>query len=173
MLIGKRLFTESFKHFRNLVFSDVGDWFAGVGKKIGEVVSNAVKSAVNWILEKVIGKINGFFKAINWAIGVINKIPGVEINKLDLLEVPKLARGGIIDRPTFAMVGEAGKEAVMPLERNTGWIDQLADKIGDKIGGATGNIKLIVKLGEDAIFDKFIEYGKDKAFETNGEVVFI
>jgi hypothetical protein len=68
------------------------------------------------------------------------------------------------------MIGEAGKEAVMPLERNTGWIDQLADKIGDKLGGVAGNIQLIVKLGEDTIFDRFIDYQKAKSFETNGEV---
>ena len=59
----------------------------------------------------------------------------------------------------------------MPLERNTGWIDQLADKLADKIGGGNGDVHLTVKLGEDKIFDKFIEYSKDKAFET-GEVVF-
>lgn len=171
--------TKIKKWFSNLwqgikdVFGNIGQWFKDVGTKIGNAVADGAKSAINWILEKAIGLINGFLKAINFAIGIINKIPGVEIKKLDMLEVPKLARGGVIDKPTFAMVGEAGKEAVMPLERNTGWIDQLADKIGDKIGGASGNIKLIVKLGEEAIFDRFIEYGKGKAFETNGEVVFV
>lgn len=168
----KKWFSNLWKGIKD-VFGDVGKWFKDVGKKIGDAVSGAAKSAINWILEKAIGLINGFLKAINFAIGIINKIPGVEIKKIGLLEVPKLARGGIIDRPTVAMVGEAGKEAVMPLERNTGWIDQLASKLGDKIGGAGGNIKLIVKLGEEAIFDRFIEYNKEKAFETNGEVVFI
>ena len=158
-------------------FTDIWDTIKGVFSKVGtaiaDAVSGAFKKAVNWVLDKAISIINGFIKAINFAIGIINKIPGVDINKLELLEVPKLAQGGIIDRPTIAMVGEAGKEAVMPLERNTGWIDQLASKLGDKLGGASGNIKLIVKLGEEAIFDRFIEYGKEKAFETNGEVVFI
>jgi hypothetical protein len=37
--------------------------------------------------------------------------------------IPYLAQGGIIDQPTLAIVGERGKEAVMPLENNTGWID--------------------------------------------------
>lgn len=31
------------------------------------------------------------------------------------------------------MVGEAGKEAVMPLENNTSWINELANKIGGKL----------------------------------------
>ena len=164
-------------------FSKVKDFFTGiwdtikgifskVGTAIADAISGAVKKAVNTVLSLAIKIINGFISAINLAIGVINLIPGVDIKKLDKMEVPKLARGGIIDKPTVAMVGEAGKEAVIPLERNTGWIDQLASKLGDKIGGAGGNIKLIVKLGEDAIFDRFIEYGKEKAFETNGEVVF-
>lgn len=165
------------------VFSKVGEFFGGmwnkiketfssIGQKVGDAISGALKSAVNWVLDKAIGIINGFINGINFAIGIINKIPGVEINKLSLLEVPKLARGGIVDKPTYAMVGEAGKEAVMPLERNTGWIDQLANKLADKIGGGGGGIKLTVKLGEDTIFDKFIEYGREKSFETNGEVVF-
>ena len=171
--------TKISKWFGNLwqdikdVFSDVTDFFGNVGSAIGDAISGAVKSAVNWILEKAINIINGFIKAINIAISVINYIPGVEIKKLSLLEVPKLAQGGIIDKPTIAMVGEAGKEAVMPLERNTGWIDELAGKLSDKLGGATGSIKLVVMLGEEAIFNRFIEYSKDKAFETNGEVVLV
>lgn len=40
-----------------------------------------------------------------------------------------LATGGIVDKATLAMIGERGREAVMPLERNTGWIDELAHKI--------------------------------------------
>lgn len=164
-------------------FSKVGEFFTGiwdsiteifsnVGSAIADAVSGAVTTAINWVLEKAIGIINGFIGAINLAISAINLIPGVDIKKLEKLEVPKLARGGVVDRPTLAVVGEAGQEAVMPLERNTGWIDKLADKLADKIGGGGGNIDLTVKLGEDTIFEKFIEYGRSKAFETNGEVVF-
>ena len=43
--------------------------------------------------------------------------------------VSALAKGGIVDKPTLAVVGEAGKEAVVPLENNTGWIAQLAEKL--------------------------------------------
>jgi hypothetical protein len=31
--------------------------------------------------------------------------------------VPKMAEGGIVNRPTMAMIGEAGAEAVIPLDR--------------------------------------------------------
>ena len=164
----KKWFSNLWDGIKN-VFSSVGTFFKDVGTKIGEAISNAVKSAINSILEKAINTINGFIKAINTAISIINAIPGVNIKKLSLLNVPKLAQGGIVDKPTYAMIGEAGKEAVMPLERNTGWIDQLADKLNAKSNGGEP-IKLVVKLGEDTIFDKFIEYTKGKSFETNGEV---
>jgi hypothetical protein len=91
------------------------------------------------------GLINGIISLINGAIGAINKI-GVDIPDwvpefggkrfgFNLPKIPKLAEGGIIDKPTLAMVGEAGREAVVPLENNTAWIDKLADKLGSKMGG--------------------------------------
>lgn len=43
--------------------------------------------------------------------------------------LPALATGGITNRPTTALIGEAGTEAVLPLENNTEWMDVLADKI--------------------------------------------
>lgn len=75
---------------------------------------------------------NGLVTAINSAIGVINKIPKVNIPKL-----PYLATGGIVTSATTAVIGEAGKEAVLPLEKNTGWMDALADKIAARNGGGT------------------------------------
>lgn len=45
--------------------------------------------------------------------------------------VPALAKGGIADGATLAMIGEAGKEAVIPLEKNTGWMETLAEKLSE------------------------------------------
>ena len=126
-------------------FSAVGEFFTGIwdsivgiftsiGETIGSAVSDAFSTAVNWVLEKAIGIINGFIRAINTAIGVINLIPGVEISKISELEVPKLAKGGVIDSATLALVGEQGKEAVVPLENNTEWMDKLANRLAEKSG---------------------------------------
>ena len=43
-----------------------------------------------------------------------------------------LAKGGVVDNATMAIIGEAGKEAVMPLENNTGWITNLANQINER-----------------------------------------
>lgn len=95
------------------------------------------------------GFINVIIKGINTVIGGLNKVKfdipdwvpkigGKEFG-FNIKEIPLMARGGIVDKPTLAMVGEAGKEAVMPLENNTGWIDQLADKIGARVGASNVN----------------------------------
>ena len=150
------------------LWDNIKEIFSKVGEKIGEAVSDTVKKAINSVLSTGVKIINGFISAINLAIDVINAIPGVKITKLNKLEVPKLARGGVVDSPTIAMIGEAGKEAVVPLER-TEWVDKLAEKINSK-GGNGQPQHITIKLGEETIFDKFIDYTKEKSFETNGEV---
>ena len=50
--------------------------------------------------------------------------------------IPKIswyARGGIVDGATLIGAGEAGAEAIIPLERNTEWINLVADGIIDRI----------------------------------------
>ncbi len=108
------------------VFAGVGDFFQGVwntivslftsiGTAVGDAISGAVRGAVNAVLSGAIGIINGFISAINLAISAINLIPGVEISKLEKLEVPQLAEGGVVTSPTFLEAGEAGSEAIIPL----------------------------------------------------------
>lgn len=117
-------------------FKGIWDSITSIFKSVGTAISNAitgsVKSAINGVLSGAIGIINGFISAINLAIAVINLIPGVNISKLKKLDVPKLAKGGIVDSATLAVVGERGKEAVVPLENNTEWMDKLADRIAQR-----------------------------------------
>lgn len=56
----------------------------------------------------------------------------------NLFNVPQLASGGIVRQSTIANIGEAGKEAVIPLENNTGWMDTLAAKVAGQIGNGAG-----------------------------------
>ena len=66
--------------------------------------------------------------------------------------IPKLAKGAIVDSPTLAMIGEKGKEAVVPLENNTGWMDALAQKVAAAITQTTtkdnNSGDLIIRVGE-------------------------
>ena len=138
--------TKIKKWFKNLwedikgFFKDAGEWFAGVGKIAGEAISGAFKTVINWVLDKVEKTINTPFKAINSCLDAINKLPGVSISKLSLISVPKLATGGILTGESLFVGGEGGKkEAVLPLEQNTEWMDILAERIN---GGNTAPTKV-------------------------------
>lgn len=101
------------------VVSAFGDMFASV---FGGLANN-FRSAING----VIGLINGFIGGLN-QIKLPDFLGGFSVS---LPYIPYLAKGGIVDSPTLAMVGEAGKEAVMPLENNTGWMNVLAHKLSE------------------------------------------
>jgi phage-related protein len=125
---------SSITSFFSGVWTSIKNIFSKVGSAIGGAITNTVKSAINGVLSTAIRIINNFISAINLAISVINAIPGVNIKKLSKLSVPKLAKGGIVDSATLAVVGEQGKEAIVPLENNTEWIDKIVDKLGAKQG---------------------------------------
>ena len=59
----------------------------------------------------------------------------VETGQVPDYKLGEFAVGGIVTRPTYALIGESGAEAVMPLEHNTGWIRELAQELGG--GGQT------------------------------------
>ncbi|MBQ2870312.1 hypothetical protein IJE86_01280 [bacterium] len=150
-----------------------GDWKRAWGgiKDIFGGIWNALSGVVKGVINLIIDVINSMIAGINkvqfdvpdWVPVLGGKHVGLKVPK-----IPKLAQGGIVTKPTVAQIGEAGKEAVLPLDKNLGYLDKLADKINTKGNGQPTQI--IVKLGEDTIFDKFIDYTKDKSFETNGEV---
>lgn len=92
---------------------------------------NAAKDAVKLAVDKI----KSIFD-FNWSFPPL-KMPHFSISgkfSLSPPSVPKLgvswyAQGGVFDKASVIGVGENGREAVMPLDRNTGWIDQLASKL--------------------------------------------
>lgn len=119
------------------VFSGVGEFFGGVwdkirsrfsdiGQKTADAIGGAFKSAINSTINVVENAINNVPRAINSALDAINKLPGVNIPSMSEIRLPRLARGGILTSPTVAQIGEAGDEAVIPLERNTGGLKRIA-----------------------------------------------
>lgn len=121
--------------------------FTSIGTAVGDAISGAVKGAINAVLKGAIGIINGFIDAINFAIGVINAIPGVSIEKIQKLEVPQLAKGGIVTAPTLLEAGEAGNEAIIPLGELWG---NMQDMISTNLSGATDGIAALSEKFEAA-----------------------
>lgn len=146
-------------------WSGITSIFSGIWDALSGVVKGVINSIID-ILNGFVGGINKIgFDVPDWVPVIGGKKWGFNVKK-----IPKLAQGGIVDKPTIAMIGEAGKEAVIPMENNLGALEKLSTMIGEKIGGNGQPIQLVVKIGEDTILDRFIEGIRDKNFETNGEV---
>lgn len=131
------------------IFGGIIDFIAGVftgnWKRAWQGVQDIFGGIMNGLQAIVKAPLNGVIGLINAAISGLNKIklPSIDIPffgtvggwGFNIGKIPYLAKGGIIDNPTLAMVGEAGKEAVVPLENNTQGLDLLADKLLERLGG--------------------------------------
>lgn len=143
----KDVWNKAYNAVKN-VFAPIVDFFGGIwdkiknkfsklGTSIGDAISSAVKSGINGVISLIERTINKAISLINGAIKLINLLPGVNVGYVKKLNMPRLAKGGIIDSATIAMVGEQGKEAVVPLENNTEWMDKLADRLAAKMASPT------------------------------------
>ena len=87
---------------------------------IVDIVSNIVSGLFNIVkapINAIISLINGFIKGIN-NIQIPDWVPGVGGKGLNIPQIPQLAKGGIVDSATLALIGEGNSsEAVIPLDR--------------------------------------------------------
>ena len=107
--------------------------FTDLGTKIGDAVGGAFKTAINGVLEFIEERINAVPDAINSAIDLINNLPGVEIKPMEHITLPRLAKGGIAEKPTVAQIGENGREAIIPLEQNKAGLREIAGMLAQEI----------------------------------------
>lgn len=177
------IFGQAYSAVQN-AFSSIGSFFSGIwntvqsifvnaGQAVGDAVGGAFRGAVNAVLGTIENIVNGFIDMINDAISVINSLPlPFSLGYIGGVYLPRLARGGIVDSPTVAMIGEAGKEAVVPLE-NTGFLQTMGRVVSgavvDALGGIlpqssgfTGNGDIVIVVGGH-------EFGRVAIQEINKE----
>lgn len=110
----------------------------------------SVKDFVNSVIQMFENMVNRVINGINSLISGFNSI-GFDlpdflgggswhpsIPTIPTVNLPRLANGGVTTGRTLAEIGEAGREAVLPLENNTGWMDDLASKLVSKMPDYSG-----------------------------------
>lgn len=147
---------DSIKQVFNGIVNFVVGVFTGNWRRAWQGVQDIFSGIFNGLVSLAKAPINLIINAVNTMIRGLNKIklpdwiPGIGGVGINIPEIPMLAKGGIINSPTLAMVGEAGKEAVMPLENNTGWITDLASKVADRMpqgsNSATSDVPIEITL---------------------------
>ena len=185
---------KAFRDYMGPIISSVQVIFMGLANFIGGVFSNNWRRAwfgVRQIFEGIVSGLSHIFKApLNFMIDGINKflsgiskvkipdwVPGVGGKGFSIPKIPRLAKGGIVSASTIANIGEAGTEAVIPLQRNTQGLDMIAEKISERLSlsqndgtGATYVIKLVLDDGR-VITKMVIDNIKDYEART-GKPVF-
>lgn len=126
--------------------------------ELGKSIKNIIKTPVNAVIDAINKVIDGINKIRVTVPDIPGIIKGFSLGfNLDPFP-PMLARGGIVDSPTLAMIGEAGKEAVVPLE-NTSFVNTLASAVGSAVmasmqfsgsssqnTGAYGNQEIVIQI---------------------------
>ena len=122
------------------VFSGWGSFFSGlwekikakfgsIGTSLGTSMGNAVKSGLNKALSKIESAINKGIGLINSAIRLANKLPGIAVGTVSKISLPRLAKGGVLEKGQVGLLEGTGAEAVVPLENNRAWLSRVAEDL--------------------------------------------
>lgn len=185
---------KAFRDYVGPIINSLEVVFLGLTNFISGVFSGNWRRAwfgVRQIFESIVSGLSHIFKTpLNFMIDGINKflsgigkvkipdwVPGVGGKGFSIPRIPRLAKGGIVSASTIANIGEAGTEAVIPLQRNTQGLDMIAEKISERLSlsqndgtGATYVIKLVLDDGR-VITKMVIDNIKDYEART-GKPVF-
>lgn len=155
-----------------------GDW-----KGAWEAAKKVVKDVVNGILAAVESMANGVVNAVNTMIRALNglhfdipewvpvlggKAFGFNIGEISAVHIPRLANGGITTGSTFANIGEAGREAVLPLENNLSYLEPLAEMIASKMEG----VQTVRIVAEKSGIFKVVREGANEFYRKTGRPAF-
>lgn len=155
------------------VFSNIGNFFSGIGQKIGDAIGGAVKSGINGVISLIEKTINKAINLINGAIGIINLIPGVNINEIGKLNLPRLAKGGVLTEATTVLAGEysgakTNPEIVTPQ-------NIMRDTFEDVLSNYSGSnndrpIYLTVNVGNQKLGQILLEDLRDRTRRTGKDI---
>lgn len=149
----KSIISTGFNAVKNTI-SSIGNGIkstvSSVFNGIKNTISNVINGAKN-VVSNGLSAISGFFKGVDLSLPKI-KLPHFSISGSFSLNPPSIphigvewyAKGGVFEKPSVIGVGEDGQEAVMPLEKNTGWISVLASKVGNIISANSSTNKSLL-----------------------------
>lgn len=128
------------------IFSTGGKIFSG----ITEGITAAFKKVVNAIISGINKVVSVPFNAINKALDKIRSVsiagikPFAGLGSISVPQIPLLAQGGILTQPTLNIAGEAGPEAIIPIDKLQTYISSAIDKTMQVV-----NINALVAAVED------------------------
>lgn len=150
---------EIFQSLIDFVEDDLLDAFNSIKDGLTGAFTGAVgviKTALNGIISALESAVNWAIQGLNRLIGAANKLPGVSIDLIPSIELPRLAQGGMTLAPEMLALLH-GNEAVLPLD-NPRTITALANAMREALGDQQGDINMnypILQIQADSPGDLF------------------
>ena len=117
------------------LWSKIKSKFSSIGSSLGKAMGSAVKSGMNKVISTIQSTINKGIGFINSAIRLANKLPGINVGTLSKISLPRLAKGGVLEKGQIGFLEGSGAEAVVPLEHNKAWLSKVAEDLNELQGG--------------------------------------
>lgn len=127
--------------------------FGSIGTSLGNAMGNAVKAGMNKVISTIQNTINKGINLINSAIKLANKLPGINVGTVPKLTLPRLARGGVLEKGQVGILEGNGAEAVVPLEHNKAWLSKVAEDLNELQHNASpdgANTQILMMLNQIA-----------------------
>lgn len=176
---------ESAKEKAQNPFQKIGSWFGDRWKDM----QDALKEIPNWFKNLFNDAMDNAKSAVQSGVDALKSIfdfewhlPKLELPHINItggfslnppsfpsFDISWYARGGVFNSPSIIGVGEAGQEAVMPLERNTGWISILAQKLAERMPVNNAPTGYSLPAGDIVIQIAGHEFGRVAIQEINKE----
>lgn len=134
------IFSNAWNAVKN-IFSTGGKIFMGIVDGIANAfrtIVNAIITGINHVVAIPFNAINGFLTKLK-EIKIFELKPFDWIGTINVPQIPTLAVGGIATEATLSLIGEAGNEAVLPLDNNTdNWAGTLASILTEQMNEQDG-----------------------------------
>lgn len=146
---------QSIKNFWNAYIAPVftSQWWANLGKTIMNGLISGVERGINWVLGGVSDMVNGI-------TGILNKIPGVNIGRVNWgnVHIPRLAQGAVIpaNREFLAVLGDQKRGT--NIEAPADLIRQIVREEVKNSGGGGNHITIVLdSVNGKKIFDTVVK----------------
>lgn len=141
-----------------------------------DTIKQGMKDALNGVIDIIERTINSVVSKLNsFRISIPDWVPkygGASLGfNIPYAHIPRLAKGAIVNNPgkgRVVTVGEAGAEAILPLQNNTEWMDVLVDKVAEAV---SMNVMNKIYLDGKEIHSSNRKYSSRFEFATNGGVL--
>lgn len=140
------VFINSCMSLLHTIVAPIAEFLHSLVTSIGQGIRNGFKVAVNWVIDGI----NGFIRGIN-KIKIPDWVPGIGGKGFTIKEIPRLEKGGVLEKGQTGFLEGNGAEAVVPLDQNRKWISAVAEDMNAAIGGDNERLERIIELLEQLI----------------------